>query len=178
MTRYGGNVAIECGLSDQSHISRCSGRPGDKPNKMAPVLFVADELGAELDYRANVAPFPHAKSCPSAAFASEVSPKADSTPAARTLTRREAIRQRLHENHERILLWVREVQPAHSFGVHIGGRLRLRPARNTLARIIWSAARQHVTRVVEMHDGLQAGEVSIVSVRLYESGERPLVDVA
>jgi len=42
---------------------------------MAKVLIVADELGAELD----VAPFPHAKSCPSAAFASEVSPKADST---------------------------------------------------------------------------------------------------
>src|SRR5262245_15163304 len=140
---------------------------------MAKVLIVADELGAELD----VAPFPMR----SLALRLPLRVRYRRKPiarTARTLTRREAIRQRLHEIHERILLRVREVQPAHSFGVHIGSRLRWRPARDALARFIWSAARQNVTRVVETHDGLQAGEVSIVSVRLHESGEWPLVDVA
>jgi hypothetical protein len=62
--------------------------------------------------------------------------------------------------------------------VHIGSRLRRRPAGRTFTRIMGLAARQHIARVVEMHDLLQASEISIMPVGLHEGRIGPLVHVA
>jgi hypothetical protein len=71
-----------------------------------------------------------------------------------------------------------QAQPSHSFGIDVVGRLRCGPARRILAGIIGLTARQDVPRVVEMHDLLQAGEVSIVTVGFHEGRVGPLVDIA
>src|SRR5216684_7651648 len=59
-----------------------------------------------------------------------------------------------------------------------GGRLRRWPAGRTFTRIMGLAARQHIARVVEMHDLLQAGKISIMPVGPHEGRIRPFVDVA
>ena len=92
--------------------------------------------------------------------------------------RHKPIRQRLHEAHERILLLVRQAQASHPARVHVVGRLRRRPARRTFAGIMGLAARQDVARVVEVHDRLQAREISVVAVGLHEARIGPLVHVA
>src|SRR6266700_7583773 len=94
------------------------------------------------------------------------------------IERREAIRQRLYEAHEGVLLFLRQTQPPDSLRVHVGGRLRCRPARRAFARIVGLAARQDVARVVEMHDGLQAREIPVVRIGLYKARIRSLIDVA
>src|SRR5215468_11392230 len=70
------------------------------------------------------------------------------------IARHEAVRQRLHEAYERVLLCVREAQSPHAFRVHVGGRLRRGPTRRAFAGVVGLAARQDVPRVVEMHDRL------------------------
>jgi len=87
------------------------------------------------------------------------------------------ISQRLHEAHDRILICVRQAQSPNSARVHVVGRLRRRPARRTFSGIIRLASRQHIARIVEMHDRFQAREITIVPVRLHESGIRPLVNI-
>src|SRR5882762_4447824 len=72
------------------------------------------------------------------------------------------IRQRLQEENERVLFCIRQTQTTNFSRVHIGGRLRHWPAGGSFARIMWLTARQHIARVVEMHDLLQAGKISIV----------------
>src|ERR1700704_219028 len=88
------------------------------------------------------------------------------------------IRQRLHEENERVLFCIRQTQTTNFARVHIGGRLLRWPAGRTFARIMGLAARQHIARVVEMHDLLQAGKISIMPVGLHEGRIRPLVHVA
>src|SRR6266404_3388998 len=88
------------------------------------------------------------------------------------------IRQRLHEENERVLFCIRQTQTTNFARVHIGGRLRRWPAGRTFARIMGLAARQHIACVVEMHDLLQAREITIVPVRLHEGRIRPLVNIA
>src|SRR5882757_1935522 len=88
------------------------------------------------------------------------------------------IRQRLQEENERVLFCIRQTQTTNFARVHIGGRLRHWPAGGSFARIMWLTARQHIARVVEMHDLLQAGKISIVPVGLHEGRIRPLVYVA
>src|SRR6516162_7844269 len=90
----------------------------------------------------------------------------------------EAVRQRLHEADERILLRVGQTKSPQLCCVQVVGRLWLRPAGRPLAGIVAVAARQYVARVVEMNDHLQAGEVSVVSVGLHKAGIRSFVDVA
>src|SRR5258708_29775444 len=70
------------------------------------------------------------------------------------------IRQRLHEENERVLFWVRQTQTTNFARVYIGGALRRWPASRTLTRIMGLAARQHIARVVEMHHLLPAGKKS------------------
>src|SRR5258705_9188285 len=88
------------------------------------------------------------------------------------------IRQRLHEENERVLFCIRQTQTSNFARVHIGGRLPRWPAGPTFAPIMGMAARQHIARVVEMHDLLPAGKISIMPVGLHESPIRPLVYVA
>src|SRR3981189_2654768 len=88
------------------------------------------------------------------------------------------IRQRLHEENERVLVCIRQTQTTNFARVHIGGRLWRWPAGRTFARIMGLAARQHIARVIEMHDLLQAGKISIMPVGLHEGRIRPLVHVA
>jgi hypothetical protein len=61
---------------------------------------------------------------------------------------------------------------------HILGRFRCGPAACRFPGVMGPTARQHVARVVEMHDGLQALEISIVPIGLDELRIVPLVDVA
>ena len=62
--------------------------------------------------------------------------------------------------------------------VHVGGRFRRGPTRRAFASIMGLASRQDIARIVEMHNPLQAREVSVVPISLHEGGIRPLVDVA
>jgi hypothetical protein len=70
----------------------------------------------------------------------------------------------LHKADQRIFLLVGQAEPPHALCVHVVGRLRRRPACDALARIIGPAARQDIACVVEMHDRLEALEVTIVSI--------------
>src|SRR6202011_1330468 len=92
--------------------------------------------------------------------------------------RHEPVGQRLHEADDRILLCVRQAQAPNSARVHVVGRFRRRPACRTFTHVVGLAARQDVARVVEMHDRLQAREISVVSVGLDEACIGPLVDIA
>src|SRR6266478_8889984 len=96
----------------------------------------------------------------------------------RRIERREAIRQRLHEAHEGVLLLLRQAQPPDSLRVHVGGPLWCRPARRAFARIVGLAARENVARVVEMHDGFQAREIPVVRIGFHKVRIRALIDVA
>src|SRR6267142_647310 len=114
-------------------------------------------------------------SCSSARFwTGQPSPRA----ALLRVDRHESVRQRLHEAHEGILLCVRQAKASNSAPVHVGGRFRRRPARRTFTGIMRLAARQHVARVVEVHDRLQTREVSIMPVGLHERRIGPLVHIA
>ena len=90
----------------------------------------------------------------------------------------EAVAERLHEAYQRIFLFVRKPEPPHELGVHIVDGLWHRPARRTLAGVIGGAAPQDVARVVEVHDRLEALEVTIVSVGFNEAGIGSLVHIA
>src|SRR5258705_13910087 len=90
----------------------------------------------------------------------------------------EPIRQRLHEENERVLFCIRQTQTTNFARVHIGGRLPRPPAGRTFARIMGLAARQHIARVVEMHDMLQAGKIPIMPLGLHEGRIRPPVPAA
>src|SRR5260370_29519059 len=94
------------------------------------------------------------------------------------IERREAIRQRLHEAHEGVLLFLRQTKPPDSLRVHVGGRLRRRPAGRAFAGIIGPTTRQDVASIVEMHDGFQALEIPVVPVSFYKFRIGALVDVA
>src|ERR1700676_5037132 len=94
------------------------------------------------------------------------------------IARHEAVRQRLHKTYQLILLGVRQSQAPYSFRVHVVGRFRCGPTRRTFAGVVELAARQDVARIVEMHDGFQADEVSVVSIGLNKGGIRPLVHIA
>src|SRR5260370_38187610 len=84
----------------------------------------------------------------------------------RRIERREAIRQRLHEAHEGVLLLLRQAQPPDSLRVHVGGPLWCRPARRAFARIVGLAARQNGPRVVERQFGFLARERPVCVVVL------------
>src|SRR5258708_21894735 len=86
----------------------------------------------------------------------------------RRIERREAIRQRLHEAHEGVLLFLRQTQPPDSLRVHVGGRLRRRPAGRAFAGIIGPTTRQDVASIVERHDGFQALEIPGVPVSFHQ----------
>src|SRR6202023_3626440 len=92
--------------------------------------------------------------------------------------RHKPVRQRLHEAHDRILLCVRQAQAPNSARVHVVGRLRRRPAYRTFTDVMELAARQDVARVVEVHDRLQAREISVVRIGLHEGRIGPLVHIA
>jgi hypothetical protein len=61
--------------------------------------------------------------------------------------------------------------------IHIVGRFRCGPLGRRFAGIIGLAPRQHVARIVEMHDRFEALEVSVVPVVLHKVRTRPLVHV-
>src|ERR1700730_14783585 len=92
--------------------------------------------------------------------------------------RHEPVGQRLHEADDRILLCVRQAQAPNSARVHVVGRLRRRPAYRTFTDVMGLAAWQDVASVVEMHDRLQAREISVVPVGLHEGRIGPLVHIA
>src|SRR5258707_13554595 len=94
------------------------------------------------------------------------------------IERREAIRQRLHEAHEGVLLLLRQAQPPDSLRVHVGGPLWCRPARRAFARIVGLSARQNVARVVQIHDGFQARETPVVRQGFPKDRLSALTDVA
>ena len=94
------------------------------------------------------------------------------------VARHEPVGQRLHEAHDRILLCVRQAQAPNSARVHVVGRFRRRPACRTFIDVMGLAARQDVARVVEMHDRLQAREISVVPIGLHEARIGPLVHIA
>src|SRR5467141_2345353 len=68
--------------------------------------------------------------------------------------------------------------PPHSFCVYVGGRLRCWPARRALAWVIGLATRQGIAGIVEMHNRLQAFEISIMTVCLHEVRRGPFVNIA
>jgi hypothetical protein len=82
--------------------------------------------------------------------------------------------QRLHEGDDRVLLGIGQLEMAHRLHVHVVGLFRRRPAFGSLARVMRRTARQHVTRIVEIHDPFQALEIAIVSVGVYKARMRPL----
>src|SRR6266446_3117325 len=90
----------------------------------------------------------------------------------------EPVGQRLHEADDRILVRVRQAQAPNFARVHVVGRFRRRPACRTFIDVVRLAARQDVARVVEMHDRLQAREISVVPVGLDEAWIGPLVHIA
>ena len=75
------------------------------------------------------------------------------------------IRQRLHEDNERVLVGVSQPEASDFARVHVIGRLRRGPACRALAGVMGLASRQDVARVVEMHDLLQAREISVYAHR-------------
>jgi hypothetical protein len=68
----------------------------------------------------------------------------------RLLPRHEAVRERLHEAHQRVFFLVRESKLPHLLCIHVLGRLRWRPASRAFARIIRQTARESIARVVTM----------------------------
>jgi Cu/Ag efflux pump CusA len=82
------------------------------------------------------------------------------------------------EGHKRILFCVGRAEVPDFARVHVVGRLRCGPARRAFAGIMGLATRQHISRVVEVHDLLQAGEISIMPARLHKGWRGPLVHVA
>src|ERR1700722_14534300 len=94
------------------------------------------------------------------------------------IERHKAVRQRLHEAHDRILFCLRQAEVPDFAAVHVLGRLRRGPACCAFTGVAELAARQDVARVVEMHDLFQAREISIMSVGLDEGWIGSLVDTA
>src|SRR5215510_16507724 len=94
------------------------------------------------------------------------------------IERHKAVRERLHEAHERILLCIRQTESPHPFCVHVVSRLRCRPADRAFAGIIGRAARQDVPRVVEMHNDFEALKISVVPISFDKGRVRPFVDIA
>src|SRR5438552_12008275 len=86
-------------------------------------------------------------------------------------------RQRLHETHKRVLFCVGQAEVTDAARVHVGGRLGCRPACRAFI-VMWLASRQNVACVVEMHDLLQAREISVMSVGLHKGRIGPLVHIA
>src|SRR4029077_19439717 len=91
---------------------------------------------------------------------------------------REAVRERLHEAHQRVFFLVRKPESSNELGVHVVGGLGRGPARGALAGVIGAAAPQDVARVVEVHDRLKALKITIVSVGFDEVLIRPLIHIA
>src|ERR1700726_1013231 len=96
----------------------------------------------------------------------------------RPIERHKAVRQRLHEAHDRILLCLRQAEAPDFARVDVLGRLRRGPAGRAFTGVMGRAARQHIARVVEMHDLLQARKISVMRVGLDEGRIRPLVHIA
>jgi hypothetical protein len=96
----------------------------------------------------------------------------------RTIERHKAVRQRLHEPHDRILFGLGQAEVPNFTPVHVVGRLRRGPACCAFTGVVGLASRQDVARVVEMHDLFQAREISIMSVGVDEGWIGPLVDIA
>src|SRR3984893_11135526 len=88
------------------------------------------------------------------------------------------IRQRLHEAHDGIFLGIRKAETTNALGVQVVGRFRCRPARRALAGIVRLASRQGAARIIEMHDRLEALEITVVTVGLHEGRIRALVHIA
>src|ERR1700730_18227133 len=95
-----------------------------------------------------------------------------------TIERHKAVRQRLHETHDRILFSLRQAEVPDFAAVHVLRRLRRWPTCCAFTGVVRLASRQDVARVVEMHYLFQAREISIVSVGLDEGWIGPLVDIA
>jgi hypothetical protein len=89
---------------------------------------------------------------------------------------RVAIGQRLEEGDEVILLLTGEAEIA-ARRIEVLRSLRRRPARDLFPCRTTFAFGEHISRVVEVHDLLQALEIAVVTVSLYEIGSRTLVDV-
>jgi hypothetical protein len=86
----------------------------------------------------------------------------------------------LQEENDLVLLGVGQAEVANRL-VQVLVNFRKRPVGDPLSRFArWfmHASVQSVARVVEVHKGLQALEVAIMCVRLYECGARPQVYVA
>jgi hypothetical protein len=73
-----------------------------------------------------------------------------------TIERHKAVRQRLHETHDRILFGHRQAEVPDFAAVHVLLRLRRWPACCAFSGVVRLASRQDVARVVEMHDLFQA----------------------
>jgi hypothetical protein len=94
------------------------------------------------------------------------------------VARHEPIGERLHEAHDGIFFSVRQAKAPDFACVHVGGRLRRGPTCRPFASVTGLATRQDVARVVEVHDRLQALEITVVAIRFYEGRIGPLVHVA
>ncbi len=95
----------------------------------------------------------------------------------RSVGRHKSVRQSLHEAHNRIFLRVRKAEPPNSALVHVFGRLGRRPACCAFTDVMGLAAWKYVARVVEVHDRLQALEVTIVHIGFHKAGVGPLVHI-
>ena len=90
--------------------------------------------------------------------------------------------KRLHKRHDGVFLLAAEFQVAQFSGIYVQRHFRHRPT--ALRQCIGlggervRADRLHVPGVIEVHDPLQALEVAIVPIGLYEAGIRPFVDIA
>src|SRR5579859_5845884 len=89
-----------------------------------------------------------------------------------------SVRQRLEEADQGILLVIAQAEIAELADVEILNDFGRGPARYSFAGIIRFASRQDVTRIVEVHDVLQAGEIAVVHVGFDEARVRAPVDIA
>ena len=90
----------------------------------------------------------------------------------------ETVRERLHEADQCIFLLVGQAEPPHALCIDVVGRFRRGPAADALPRIIGAAARQKIARVVEVHDRLEALEVTVVPIGFDEGWIGALVHIA
>src|SRR5713101_4804592 len=74
-----------------------------------------------------------------------------------------SVRQGLHEDDDGILFLLTQAEITELSRVHVFRIFGRGPTRNFLARVIRRTARQDIARVVEMHDLLEALEVTVMS---------------
>src|SRR5690349_22519875 len=91
------------------------------------------------------------------------------------------IRQCLQKHYDRLFLVFCQMKVSHLFFVHIYGDLRFRPTvlsqRLRLSCKPISTSRLGISGVVEMYDGFQTLEITIMCIGFYKTGLRTLIDV-